>query len=313
MVSIDYKDIYSKTLLNDIKSRIIQNRMKLEGNKEKKTDAKMIEVIKDLCIGDKIKISNSEKCILILQTSSEEETERIFCTLMLYYAALYNDNIELLNKLLNRGYFFGNKRYELDLFALDKRISSKFNEELYFDLLEKQSPLFENFYYSLGDNINVTDEESITDFCSILNKDPNVACFKSGIRKELLTKRSIAYFGQDTILNATDEQKKNIISDDISLRHITSDELERIINLMKNKTFTKLGYKWHETLQAFSNEEILKINAQEENLFRKYFDVNTVKIDYDGIRKEINPQSQKAKKTSIKKKILTLFNNRKNN
>ena len=82
---------------------------------------------------------------------------------------------------------------------------------------------------------------------------------------------------------------------------------------MKNKTFTKLGYKWHETLQVFSNEEILKINAQEENLFRKYFDVNTVKIDYDGIRKEINPQSQKAKKTSIKKKILTLFNNRKNN
>ena len=49
MVSIDCKDIYSKTLLNDIKSRIIQNRMKLEGNKEKKTDAKMIEVIKDLC------------------------------------------------------------------------------------------------------------------------------------------------------------------------------------------------------------------------------------------------------------------------
>ena len=47
MVSIDCKDIYSKTLLNDIKSRIIQNRMKLEGNKEKKTDAKMIEVIKD--------------------------------------------------------------------------------------------------------------------------------------------------------------------------------------------------------------------------------------------------------------------------
>ena len=46
MAVINYNDIYAKTLLNDVKFRIRQNAMKLEGVKEKETDAKMTEAEK---------------------------------------------------------------------------------------------------------------------------------------------------------------------------------------------------------------------------------------------------------------------------
>lgn len=318
MAVINYNDIYAKTLLNDVKFRIRQNAMKLEGVKEKETDAKMTEVIKGLCIG---KEGNSDDYTLIVfPTSSEEETERSFCTLMLYYTALYNDNLGLLYNLLNKGYSFGNRRYELDLFALDKRISSQFDENLYFDLLKNQSLLFKNFYHSLSrTDIAVTDEESIDDFCNILNKDPNVAYFEDempweGITiNDLLTKYSIASFGQELILKATREQKRGIIAK-ASLERLTDSELERVKALLNHEEFNDLGFCWKKTLEFFSDEEILMINNQERELFSEYYNHTKRKQDYEAIRRAIYSQEEIEKPNiNIKKKILSLFNTRKSN
>lgn len=318
----NYRDVYAKTLLNEIKSRIRQNRMKLFGEKEQETDIKMLEVIKDLCVKSKSELDNQNEYILkVLPSSSEEETERIICTLMLYYAALYNDNVSLLNELLEKGYRFGNKRYELKLFALDKRISSQFNKDLYFDLLDNQSLLFHTFYYSLNDSsIDVTDEESINSFCSILNKDPKVAFSEeknfSGENTihNLLTKGTLAYFGEEIILNATEKQKRNIISW-ISFSKLSSDEIIRIINLMRYHDFSlRLFYSPKEILKEFTDDELIRINGYEENLFYKYYSFETGEIDFDKIRKEIKVvpiQVQEVKKRNAKKKLLNLFRNNK--
>ena len=47
MEEIKYIDVYAKTLLNEVKDRVRQNRIIISGEKEKETDKKMIEVIKD--------------------------------------------------------------------------------------------------------------------------------------------------------------------------------------------------------------------------------------------------------------------------
>lgn len=312
-----YIDVYAKTLLNEAKGRIRQNRMELSGEKEQETDRKMLEVIKELCIKNRSQLDKEDKYILkVLPSSSEEETERIICTLILYYAALYNDNVSLLNELLEKEYNFGYKRYSLNLFALDRRISSQFDKSLYFNLLDNQSSLFYSFYYSLSNNnIDRTDEECINSFCSILNKDPKVAFSKTkNFRHEntihnLLTKKTLTYFGEEVILNATEEQKTNIISM-VGFNILSEDELNRIIKLMKFHNFSLYLYcSWNEILKEFSDEELIKINEHEENLFRKYYDFETMKSDFDKIRKEINGVLKQDEENSNnrKKKILNFF------
>ncbi len=304
-----YMDVYAKTLLNEIKSRIRRNRVKLSGENERETDIKMVEIIKGLCV------DNNGKCISKnLSFRSEEDEERVFCTLMLYYVALYNDNISLLNELLEKGYVFGNKRYDLKLFALDKRISSQFDKKAYFELLDNQSFLFRTFYYSLDSSADVTDEESINSFCSILNKDPKVAFSEEKNFKDentiyaLLTKETLAYFGEEVILNATEKQKKDIISS-VPLHMLDSAEIIRIINLMRDHNLSlRLGRLSKEILKEFSDDELIKINGHKEDLLRKYYDFDTGEIDFESIRKIITAPSVQLQETKTnKKKILCLF------
>ena len=110
----------------------------------------MIEVIKSLCIKPRYNLDDKEKFVLkILPTNTEEDANRIFITLMLYYTALYNENMELLNRLLEKEFYFGTNRNELNLFVLDKRISRQFNIDLYIDLIKNQTAMFKVFYASI--------------------------------------------------------------------------------------------------------------------------------------------------------------------
>lgn len=294
-----YKEIYAKTLLNEIKNRVTQNGMKLKGENE--VDKQMIEVIKDLCVKTK-----DDYQVKVLPVNSKEDNERIICTLIEYYAALYNDNVKLLNELLDNGYNFGNKRYDLNIFALDKRISNNFDKELYFKLLKNQTSVFKNFYNSLYDEkINIKDEDAIKSFCNILNRDNNVAfCKEEGYFRgerihNILTKKSIAYFGEDIIINASEKQKRNIISkvDDCS-----KEEINRIIKLMQEHNYdTYSTLDWKETLKQFTDEELIKINAHEESLFYKHYNHQLHKVDYDKIRDDINVIQKKKTKNFFRR------------
>lgn len=293
MEFISYKKIYSLNLLNSIKSYIRENKVKLYGDKEAETDKKILKIIEDLCGKSKNKLNEKEKNILNLLPCNDED-ERTFCTLMLYYTALYNDNVSLLYELLESGYDFGQRKTNLNLFVLDKRISSQFNKDLYFYFIQNQEKLFKNFYYSLYDSdIEASDEEYIDVFCDILNIDPQVACtmeknyYGEYVMGSLLTKESLTYFDQETILNATEEQKRNIISR-IQYSMCSDEDLSRAINLMKYYDFSLYIYSpWSETLEQFTDEELIKINEHKEDLFYKYYDYKTGRIDFDRIREEI--------------------------
>ena len=301
----NYKKIYSKKIFDNVKYEIGKNRVMLHGEKEKEVDAKLLNIINGLIDKEKITLNNDE-----------EANKEIICSLMLYYTALYNDNVNLLNELLERNYDFNVD--EPKLFVLDKRISSHFDRDLYFYFLEYQATLFKKFYYSLGDfEINVSDEESISDFCSILNKNPQVAYSEEknycgeNIISNLLTKKTLACFDQDTILNATEKQKRNIISRVGYFEYNNDDVLKRVIKLMKyNDFFVYLTNPWSDVFEQFTDEELIKINQYDENLLIKYYDFKTRKIDFNKVRKEIDKNITKKQGKNIKSIVLKLFENK---
>ena len=166
--NINYIDIYARKLLQDIKYRVRQQQIVLSGDREKEVDTKMLEVIKDLC---KVNASNTNKLnstYKLLPSNNESESDRILSSLVLYYTGLYEDNLKLLNDLLDAGYVFGHKPYDLNLFALVKEISSEFDEEDYIRLLKEQSEVFEYFYRSLDKYDLPSEKEIIKTFKDIL-------------------------------------------------------------------------------------------------------------------------------------------------
>lgn len=303
MDNYTYLDVYAKTYLNEIKERIRWNKIQLSGDIEKETDEFIIEVIKSLCIKPRHNLSDKESYIpKVLPTDSKEDSERIFRTLMLYYVAIYNDNIELLNKLLESGYNCNGS----NLFVLDKRISSQFDTETYIKLIKNQTELFKEFYLSLqdrsiiitakntpDDNVikELSEEEIIKIFANILKKNPNIAISKryyNNSIRNLLTKTSINYFGEDIILNATEEQKENIISR-LTYVTLTKKALNRLITLMTNHEFSTNIYEfWNAILSELTYDELIQIDSLDKDLFRDVWsDINS-NIYANGVNKNAN-------------------------
>ena len=313
MENIKYVDIYTKTILNEIKRRIEQNRIILSKEKEQETDKIMLQVIKDTLCCKYIDNGEEKYSINGLNKSDKDESKRIICTLITYYVAIYNDNLELLNKLLEGGFYFGGEPYDLRLCILDKNISSKFNLELYCELVKKQYELFKKFYSSLYNNkekTKLTNEEVIEKFSSILNKNPEVASITTNYGKtyisDLLRKDTISTFSEEIILNATANQKLHIIS---SYRmDLTEENFKRLIDLMQKENFEMgiIGISWNEVFEYFTDEELMMIDRYNKetknNLFNKYYIINTCTMDLKAIKKEIYKD-----KTKIKKRIKNLF------
>lgn len=215
MDKINYRDVYAKTFLNEIKENIKKNRCYLCGKLELETDEKMLKVIKDLFVKTRTDLEKQDEYIVkILPTNNDEE--RIMCTLMIYYMALYHDNLDLLDELLTKGYKFGTHYNYLSIYVLDKTLSSKFDKDLYIKILLEQDVIEKFCTSGLLQHVESVDE-IVNKFCRILNKNPYAAVteFKLHDRcdgfisvDDILTKNTLAFFDEEVILQATDKQKK---------------------------------------------------------------------------------------------------------
>ena len=294
MKDIGYVDIYAKTLLQEVKSRIRQNRINISGNKEKKIDTKMVEIIKDLCRVNKTN-SNFNSTYKLLPTNNEDESDRVMCTLILYYTALYNDNLDLLNSLLDEGYNFGGKPYELNLFVLVSEFSSEFKRDEYIDLLKEQSKTFRHFFFTLDENNLNGEKDIIREFKNIIEKNRNITIReeRNGYRDtftNLLTKDSIKLFGEDLILKASTKQKQNIISYAREISRWDDVNKLRLLNLMKNFNYEDGNFLFinEDLFNNFSDEEILRIEEIIGDDYLDYYDDKKHKMMFDKIKEKLD-------------------------
>ena len=153
----DFIDVYVLGTLNEIKNTVKQN-IKLKSELEKQTDEKMKLVLKDLINSNfkNLQINTQGNLIYtLLPIVDERENKKVRTSLVLYYTALYYDNVDLLQQMLDANVKF-EKNYLLRLQYLDKSISSKFDTKDYIEKIKRFGEIFVNFDKSIK---NLSDEE----------------------------------------------------------------------------------------------------------------------------------------------------------
>jgi len=254
-----YLEILSKNILNDVKSYVKHNNIYLEEDKEIDVDKKMLEIIKSIVINDKENIFEKKE---EEKDKKKEINSNIMPSLIQYYVALYNDNLDLLHKLLDSEFSFGDyKQGQMNVFVLDKSISSKFELDEYIKLTKNNVELFKNFYYSLNhnrDNKEINLNKIIEKFCNVIKKDNNISITKTTFNNRcdrLFTMDFLINFTEEEILNLTDIQKKMLngfVYNSLSIEQIMSmsDEcVDKVNSLCASYELQRLSRRYLESYE----------------------------------------------------------------
>lgn len=260
--SIGFIDIYSRKLLNQVKYGVKREGINLVNEQE--TDNKMLEIIKSLCDEHYVSTDSNETIkFTMFPGSSEANSRRIFETLELYYTALYFNNLELLNKLVERDFDFS-QPYCLNLYVLDSKITTRFDEDFYIEFVMHKSRVVKEFLHSLdGKEESLSDEECINIFVDMIKKNPEVtdAKCKNGTRTldGLITKKNLITFGKEFIEKSSDRQKINILNN--YSENLNEFLLNRLKNLMANHNvgFNPFG-GWDNLLCNLTDEEVVYLD-----------------------------------------------------
>jgi len=265
-----YLDVLSKNVLNDVKRNLEYNHIILNDDKIIETDKKMLEIIKS--------VIKDEDDVLFEKTEEEKKKRKgidsnIMPSLMQYYVAINNDNLDLLRKLLDSNFNWGNyKRCDMNLFILDKKLYSLFNEDEYISIVKNYLKTFKNFYsnlyYSNNKNKDFNQEEIIEKFCNIIkiyNKNNQNKQFIHLFTVDLLNS-----FTEEEILNLTAEQKYNLI--EISGFENSNDKKSQLkLDLIKKHNFSKKIIYWNSFSKYFSEEEMFNLSEKDIALFEGLF------------------------------------------
>jgi len=265
-----FLDVLGQNILNEVKNKVKLNCVVLEENKEKETDHKMLEIIKSVIESNTFNYEKEEKINFY-----------VFSSLIQYYMAIYNDNVDLLKTLLNSNFNFEcDHNYKMKLFVLDKRISSNFEFNEYLDVLNNNTKVFKDFYYSLYFSKN-NDIKIINNFCECLKKDKNVAriqdktIFTSGIIDNFFTPYLLSKFTSDEIVNFSGEQKR-LLAD---LKN--NETSKKLVKLVKNYNFSKYFYYPDDFCKYFTIKELLKLTCEDIKMYEEVFSSQYMISDLD--------------------------------
>ncbi len=263
----DFINIYVLKTLNEIKDMVKSN-IKLESEKEKEIDKKMIIVLNDLINANFKNLQKDPKGNLIytlLPIVDEKENKKIRLSLALYYTALYYDNVDLLHDLLKENIRFEESRH-INLQYLDKSISSRFERKKYIETIKTCGYIFRNFAKSIENLTEKEREQYIQKFvklinlkydsiCNIINKKQWYESFKL---EHLFEKENLDTFTDETYIQATDEQL-NLINCSYT-ENCSKEVRDRLNNLMQTKGFSNNLSNFELMMTLYTDEELQSLN-----------------------------------------------------
>lgn len=290
----DFIETYVRNTLNEIKS-FIKTKINLEREQEEKTDEKMSLVLKELIDGNfkNINVDGYGNLIhTLLPLTDEKENNKIRCSLVLYYTALYFDNVKLLNRMLQEEVNFGDILNDLNLYVLDKDISSKFEENEYIEIVKDCIVVFNGFYQTTKDLSSEEREKYITRFVNILkarHKDltPNGS---SHDYYSLFDKKRLDIYEDDSYLNASKKQL-NIIANSNTCHIKNEDTIRRLNNLIQTTDFNHHYWNTDLMFSLFSDDELFNMDYWVALYFEAFSDnrdmLNKAMDFYNRIKDEI--------------------------
>lgn len=255
-------EIYILKTLNEIKA-LVKREINLDKDKETEVDSKMVEVLKDLITNLKFtNINEPDKLdISFLPIKDETEIKKIKTTLAIYYAALYYDNIELLQTLLKENVPMS-ESWWINLHYLNKVISSKFEINEYITMLKSVGYMFIEFGKSIDKLPKEQQDQYATQFHNLIKlKYPQIIeYFKSkkylGYKplQYLFEKHNLDTFNEETYKKATNEQLELISSS--NNQSYTEETKNRLNYLLQEKGFKTYLVNYDLMLKLFSDEEL---------------------------------------------------------
>ena len=189
--------------------------------------------------------------------SSEERKE--LKKLVLYYYAIYNDNLDLLKKLVDENFKFEDNNGNLNLYALDRNFTKYFNEDELVSILKCSGAECKCFYNKLmsieSKKINYPNRKELVDEYTILR---NKLLFDNLSDDERISinerlERISSQINIELFYKYSDSQRDKIMRDYVSLMRINP-----MISKRKNQYEDEYTYR---NLVTPSNLEILGVDT----------------------------------------------------
>lgn len=297
MDNINFSDVYVEQVLKEIKDSFSKKIFIDDNNKSLmysdpffKTDQKMRSVLKGLLFpSENGKTGFLDNNYLSLQNSdSATARKNLRISLILYYTALFFDNVELLMRLIKEGVNFGDDPDDLLLCVLDKNVSSTFNDSKYPETVKRGYGFFEPCYSSLLDSDR---DKYLAKFARILEKRedivfrnkkvnmfPSILLSKNsesenndfGDDREIFTREKLAIIDEETYMKASLDQLRIVIANTSGFRD--AKNILRLNNLILKNNFSSPLVKYGDKIfNSFTDEEILGMTIKTADNFIKYY------------------------------------------
>ncbi len=304
MNKIDFKDFYVEDVLKDIKSDISRRisldyyeKENINRGKIKATDKKMREVLKDILVNNNNNGTgdNLEKFgynFLLLRNSSDGEAKsRLRVCLILYYVAMYFDNVDLLQKMINLGVDL-----ERNIVFLDSNLTSLFDEDRYVEMVKDRngSDILANIGYSTLRVECLERNNYLRKFASIMKKRPEfIKTYGTAWLKE-----TFDTYDEETYLKASISQVNEIIGHN---KYFSSDVIKLRINKLIQETDFTIGNtffasKLERLFNLFTDEELL---AMDDDTIKYLLCAADRNVDIDRVKSLV------AKRPNIVKFLIT--------
>ena len=274
----DFINVYVLNTLNEIKNTVKGN-IKLKPELEKQTDEKMKLVLIDLINANFKNLqrdSHGNLIYTLLPIVDEKENKKVRNSLVLYYTALYYDNVDLLEQMLASNIRFENEYYSLNLQYLDKSLSSKFETSDYIEKINTSGKIFIQFAISIQ---NLSDEERekyIKKFVELFNikyKDILIASksYKGNSSyplENLFIKGNLDTFEYDSYKLANNKQLELI--DYCRGKKYNDDTTSRLNYLIQNTNFSTQLCDFDLMMAIYSNDELTKVEYGVSRFLSEY-------------------------------------------
>ena len=179
--------------------------------------------------------------------------------LVLYYYAIYNDNLDLLKKLVEENFKFEDNNGNLNLFALDRNFTKYFNDDELVSILKCSGAECKSFYNKLmnieGKKINYPNrKERLEEYIKLRNKllFDNLNDYEKISLNERLDELA-SQINIEFIYQYDESERNKIMSDYVSLMRINP-----MISKRRNQYEYEFSYR---NLVTPSNLEILGVDT----------------------------------------------------
>lgn len=288
---MSFVDLFVEKILAEIKN-VIRFKINLDEDGEYKNscrrpnesrvsnvDNKMREILTELLVVEQDQINLKYNFPFFLTGNKQVEKDKFRSSLILYYTALYFDNLSLLKKLFQRYMIDLSKPSHLPLCVLDKEFSECFREKDYLKFISERKEIMVTFYSSLRECSADEKKKYYEMFARIM-------CNRSFLPEKIrgiFTKDRMDIYGEETYLNATLEQYQEIMT-----IKLVSRKAIGVAKYIINNTDDVICYGHNTELmfQLFTAEELLehKIPYSSGSLFEEanmhQIDLKRVKTIY---------------------------------